>query len=75
MGLLVKCKLTLFWGYYCHNCAPICVLFSQHPLVNNFDLSDLKDVVSGAAPFGSETQLAMIEKFCINVRQDEILSI
>ncbi|RDD39450.1 4-coumarate--CoA ligase 1 [Trichoplax sp. H2] len=48
---------------------PIAVFLSKHPLVDSFDVSSLKDVISAAAPLGKETQAALGTRLGVNVRQ------
>ncbi|RDD39445.1 4-coumarate--CoA ligase 1 [Trichoplax sp. H2] len=48
---------------------PIAVFLSKHPLVNSFDISSLKDVISAAAPLGKDTQYALTARLGVNVRQ------
>lgn len=48
---------------------PIAVFLSKHPLVSNFDVSSLKDVISAAAPLGKDTQDALTGRLGVSVRQ------
>ena len=51
---------------------PIAVFLSKHPIVSNFDVSSLKDVISAAAPLGKDTQDALISRLGVSVRQGNI---
>ncbi|EDV24418.1 uncharacterized protein TRIADDRAFT_56199 [Trichoplax adhaerens] len=48
---------------------PIAVFLSKHPLVSQFDVSSLKDVISAAAPLGKETQSSLTSRLGVSVRQ------
>ena len=48
---------------------PILVALAKHPLVDQYDLSALKRVVSGAAPLGEELASAVHERLGCEVKQ------
>lgn len=48
---------------------PIILAMAKHPLVANFDLSQLKYLFSGAAPLGAELASACQERLGLTVRQ------
>jgi 4-coumarate--CoA ligase len=52
-----------------HLVPPICVALAKHPLVDNYDLSSLKCIVSAAAPLGLETENAVKERLGCEVKQ------
>jgi len=52
-----------------HVAPPIAVALAKHPLVDNYDLSALKCVFSGAAPFGIELTAAVERRLSVTVRQ------
>ena len=53
-----------------HAVPPILLFLAKHPIVDKFDLSSLKDIMSGAAPLGGEIVQAVREKIgCKRVRQ------
>ena len=41
---------------------PVVLLLAKHPAVDNFDLSYLTEVTSGAAPLGKELSKALMER-------------
>jgi acyl-CoA synthetase (AMP-forming)/AMP-acid ligase II len=43
---------------YAHLVPPLVLALAKHPLVDQYDLSSLRTVVSGAAPLGADVQLA-----------------
>lgn len=45
-----------------HVAPPLVVFLAKHPLVDEFDLSALKVLFSGAAPLGSETEVAVAQR-------------
>lgn len=49
LGLIQEHKVTRFFVV-----PPIVLAFAKHPLVDNYDLSSLKQVFSGAAPLSAE---------------------
>jgi len=49
LGLIQEHKITRLFAV-----PPIVLALAKHPLVDNFDLSSLKQVFSGAAPLGAE---------------------
>jgi acyl-CoA synthetase (AMP-forming)/AMP-acid ligase II len=52
-----------------HVAPPIAVALAKHPLVDKYDLSALKCVFSGAAPFGIELTAAVERRLSVTVRQ------
>jgi acyl-CoA synthetase (AMP-forming)/AMP-acid ligase II len=54
LGLVQKYGVT-----YAHIVPPIVLGLAKHPLVDKFDLSKLRTVVSGAAPLGPELEAAI----------------
>jgi acyl-CoA synthetase (AMP-forming)/AMP-acid ligase II len=52
-----------------HVAPPIAVALAKHPLVDKYDLSALKCVFSGAAPFGVELTAAVERRLSVTVRQ------
>jgi len=52
-----------------HVVPPIAVLLAKHPLVDAYDLSGVKWLFSGAAPFGPELTQAIRERLNVATRQ------
>jgi acyl-CoA synthetase (AMP-forming)/AMP-acid ligase II len=52
-----------------HIAPPIAVALAKHPLVDRYDLSALKWLFSGAAPFGAELTAAVERRLSVTVRQ------
>jgi acyl-CoA synthetase (AMP-forming)/AMP-acid ligase II len=48
---------------------PILLALAKHPLVDQYDLSSLKEMMSGAAPLGTDLAEAVIERLGCNVMQ------
>ncbi len=48
---------------------PIVLALAKHPLVDNFDLSSLKQIVSGAAPLGADLAAATTQRCTADVVQ------
>lgn len=48
---------------------PILVFLAKHPIVDNFDLSSLTDITSGAAPLGEELAAAVAARIGCRVMQ------
>jgi 4-coumarate--CoA ligase len=42
---------------------PVALALAKHPLVDQFDLSSVQEIFSGAAPLGPETEIAVGERF------------
>lgn len=63
LGLIQQYKIT-----YANLVPPIVLGLAKHPLVDNYDLSSLRTIISGAAPLG-----AALEKEC-STRLDCIVS-
>jgi len=42
---------------------PVALALAKHPLVDQFDLSSVEEVFSGAAPLGAETEIAVSARF------------
>lgn len=54
---------------FAHVVPPILLALAKHPAVDNYDLSNLRTVFSGAAPLGEAVTLACIERLNCKVRQ------
>jgi len=52
-----------------HIVPPVAVALAKHPAVDNYDLSQLKCLFSGAAPLGAELTDAVYERLRVTVRQ------
>ena len=52
-----------------HVAPPIIVALAKHPIVDNYDLSHLKWLFSGAAPLGAEVTDAVERRLSVKVRQ------
>ena len=52
-----------------HLVPPIILGLAKHPIVDNYDFSSLKMVVSAAAPLGAEVQMAVRDRLNIGVKQ------
>ncbi len=52
-----------------HVVPPVVIAFAKHPMVDRFNLSNLRWVFSGAAPLGSEITSALESRLPIKVRQ------
>ena len=52
-----------------HVVPPVVIAFAKHPLVDQFTLSNLRWLFSGAAPLGSEITNAVQDRLRIKVRQ------
>ena len=52
---------------------PVVVLLAKHPAVDNFDLSYVTEITSGAAPLGEELSKAVMDRLPLlrSVRQGE----
>jgi acyl-CoA synthetase (AMP-forming)/AMP-acid ligase II len=48
---------------------PILLALAKHPLVDQYDLSSLREMTSGAAPLGTELAEAVVERLDCNVLQ------
>jgi acyl-CoA synthetase (AMP-forming)/AMP-acid ligase II len=48
---------------------PILLALAKHPLVDQYDLASLKEMMSGAAPLGTDLAEAVIERLGCNVMQ------
>ncbi|RKP08854.1 hypothetical protein THASP1DRAFT_15061 [Thamnocephalis sphaerospora] len=48
---------------------PICLALAKHPLVEQYDMSSLREVICGAAPLGTEIAVAVRERLNVVVRQ------
>ena len=64
LSLIEKHKVTM--GYIV---PPIVLALAKHPAVENYDLSTLKDVLSGAAPLPEPVARACAERNNLSVRQ------
>lgn len=54
---------------YANVVPPILLALAKHPSVDNYDLSSLKTLFSGAAPLGAELALAVEKRLNVRVRQ------
>ncbi len=61
---LQKQKVT-----YAHLVPPIVLALAKHPLVDNYDLSKLRVIFSGAAPLGEEVEKACMQRLGCMVLQ------
>lgn len=41
---------------------PLMLFLAKHPLVDNYDLSSMKEIICGAAPLGKEVQDAVKQR-------------
>src|SRR5258708_32595143 len=57
LGLIQKYRVTLS-----HIVPPIVLKLARDPLIDNFDLSSLKTIFSGAAPLGPELSRECMER-------------
>ena len=64
LGLIQKHRVTLS-----HIVPPIVLQLAQNPLVDNYDLSSLKMIFSGAAPLGVELSRACMARVGCSIRQ------
>ncbi len=54
---------------YAHLVPPIVLGLAKHPLVDKFDLSNLRAIVSGAAPLSAELEMAVKSRLGVEVTQ------
>jgi acyl-CoA synthetase (AMP-forming)/AMP-acid ligase II len=54
---------------FAHLVPPVLVALAKHPAVDDYDLSSLRTIFSGAAPLGEDLTKACIERLGCNVRQ------
>jgi acyl-CoA synthetase (AMP-forming)/AMP-acid ligase II len=54
---------------FAHVVPPILLALAKHPSVDNYDLSNLRTIFSGAAPLGEAVTMACIERLNCQVRQ------
>jgi acyl-CoA synthetase (AMP-forming)/AMP-acid ligase II len=64
LGLIQEHRIT-----FAHLVPPIVLALAKHPLVDRYDLSSLKNVLSGAAPLGAELERACAERLGVGVIQ------
>jgi acyl-CoA synthetase (AMP-forming)/AMP-acid ligase II len=64
LGLIQEHRLT-----FAHLVPPIVLALAKHPLVDRYDLSSLKTVLSGAAPLGADLERACTERIGVDVIQ------
>jgi acyl-CoA synthetase (AMP-forming)/AMP-acid ligase II len=64
LGIIQEHRLT-----FAHVVPPIVLALAKHPLVDEYDLSSLKTVFSGAAPLGPELERACFERIGVAVIQ------
>jgi acyl-CoA synthetase (AMP-forming)/AMP-acid ligase II len=48
---------------------PLMLFLAKHPLVENYDLASIKDMITGAAPIGAAVMKAASERVNSNIRQ------
>ena len=48
---------------------PICLGLAKHPVVDNYDMSSLKIIMSAAAPLGTDIESACLERLGCTVKQ------
>jgi acyl-CoA synthetase (AMP-forming)/AMP-acid ligase II len=54
---------------FTHIVPPIAVALAKHPAVNNYDLSSVRSMFSGAAPLGADLTDAVQQRLNITIRQ------
>lgn len=64
LGLIQKYRVTLS-----HIVPPIVLQLAQNPIIDNYDLSSLKMIFSGAAPLGVDLSRACMERIGCGIRQ------
>jgi acyl-CoA synthetase (AMP-forming)/AMP-acid ligase II len=64
LGIIQEHRLT-----FAHLVPPIVLALAKHPMVDGYDLSSLKTVLSGAAPLGAQLEEAFRERTGIAVIQ------
>ncbi len=64
LGLIQEHKITRLFAV-----PPIVLALAKHPLVDNYDLSSLKQVFSGAAPLGAELAQEAADRIACEVVQ------
>lgn len=64
LGLIQQHKVTRI-----NLVPPILLALAKHPLVDNYDLSSLKELTSGAAPLGEDLAEAVVQRLGCNVIQ------
>jgi len=64
LGLIQEYKITRLFAV-----PPIVLALAKHPLVDNYDLSSLKQVFSGAAPLGAELAQEASDRIACEVVQ------
>lgn len=64
LGLIQTYRVTLS-----HIVPPIVLQLTKNPVVDNYDLSSLKIIFSGAAPLGEELSRACIQRIGCSIRQ------
>ena len=64
LGIIQEHRLT-----FAHLVPPIVLALAKHPMVDGYDLSSLKTVLSGAAPLGAPLEVAFRERTGIDVIQ------
>ena len=53
-----------------HLVPPLAIFLAKHPLVDNYDLSSVRTLISGAAPLGKDTEAALSKRTGIfDIRQ------
>lgn len=55
-----------------HLVPPIILALAKHPMIDNYDLSSLKCIVSGAAPLGLDIENAVTERLGCVVKQGKL---
>jgi acyl-CoA synthetase (AMP-forming)/AMP-acid ligase II len=64
LGLIQEYRLT-----FAHLVPPIVLALAKHPLVDQYDLSSLHTILSGAAPLGAELERACTERIGVAIIQ------
>ncbi|RKP06508.1 4-coumarate-CoA ligase [Thamnocephalis sphaerospora] len=64
LELIQKYRVTLIYLV-----PPIALALAKDPLVDQYDLSSLRDLVSGAAPLGDEVSAAVQQRLGVRIRQ------
>jgi 4-coumarate--CoA ligase len=53
---------------------PLMVFLAKNPLVNAYDLSSLKYLISGAAPLSKEVELAVMARYFMKTKTKKKMS-
>ena len=56
-----------------HLVPPLVIFLAKHPLVDNYDLSSVRTILSGAAPLGKDTEAAFSQRTgVVDLRQGQL---